>query len=76
MSKLYEPSRIGRRDGSLGGEAELLISLRDSSESSVAAGEFSSCFVDAAAFALALPFVLKDGFFIKLRLLILFDLQM
>jgi len=51
----------------------LLTSLRDSSDSSVPAGEFSNCFVGAAAFAfaLALPFVLKDGtFFIKLFILV------
>lgn len=47
-------------------------SLRDSSESSVAAGEFSNCFVDGAAVGLAVLFVLKDGtFFFKLKPLII-----
>ena len=52
--------------------AEVLTSLRDSSVSSVAAGEFSNCFSfeDAAAFAFAFPFEPKDdAFFIKLFIL-------
>jgi len=53
--------------------AEVLTSLRDSSVSSVAAGEFSNCFSfedAAAAFAFVFPFEPKDdAFFIKLFIL-------
>lgn len=59
-------------DGKRGGDAELFTSLRDSSVSSVEAGDFGCssncrCFVDADAAAAFFPFVLKEGtFFIKL----------
>ncbi len=63
-------------DGMRGGNAaELLTSLRDSSVSSVEAGELGCsncrCFVDEAAVAFVFPIELKDGtLFIKLFMMV------
>jgi hypothetical protein len=85
MSKLYEPSLSGRReeenedDGKRGGgAAELLTSLRDSSVSSVVAGEFGCsicrCFDDDANATFGFPFEPKDGTFI-IKLFMIVELQ-